>query len=341
MAPESLTYGALLVGGLIALFLSGVVSTQAFYYRRSYLDDRLRNKIMVLLVWILDLLHSSFVIASVFRCLVNGIGNPLAIRRIAWEVSVTISITGILTFIIHLFFTHRVWTLSKCNKALSGTIALLAFLRMLSAFGTVVQMSRFKTWQGFHDGAGWTFTTGLAISASVDFIIATSLCYFLQKRRTGFKGMDEIIDSIIRYTVESGLLTFTLTVASFVCWLTMPSNFIFLALHFCISKTYANSFLATLNARSHIKERAGSSAGRNNSIRLGTVFSTGHPHTPRSHTGPSDTVNTTNTVQITVEKSVHCVTDVESAEPDPTDLEPVYAPRDGKDVPFNDLHKLP
>lgn len=122
-------------------------------------------------------------------------------------------------------------------------------------------------------------------------------------------SMDEIIDTIIRYTVESGFLTSFLTVASFVCvrsppsylaaetyscrqWLTMPGNFVFLALHFCITKStcchgslrpsarlsldmtaYANSFLATLNARAHIKERAGSSLERNNSFHLPTLFS--------------------------------------------------------------------
>ncbi|GJE96405.1 hypothetical protein PsYK624_126020 [Phanerochaete sordida] len=343
MAPDSLTYGALLVGGLIALFLSGIVATQVFYYRQSYMDDRWRNKAMVAVVWLLDLLHSSFVIASVFRYLVDGISNPNVIRRIAWQVSVTISITGFLTFIIHLFFAHRVWTLSKHNKPLTITIVLLAFLRMLSAFGAVIQMHRFPTWVAYRDHASWSFTTGLAISAAVDFLIAVSLCYFLQRRRTGFQGMDEIINSIIRYTVESGSLTTCLTVASFVCWLTMPSNFVFLALHFCITKTYANSFLATLNARSHIKERASSSAERNNnSYRLPTLCSSnGAQRAQRSQIGGSDTVNVTNTLQITVEKTVHCVTDVESVDRASSEIEPAYAQRGSRDAPFNDMPKMP
>ena len=71
--------------------------------------------------------------------------------------------------------------------------------------------------------------------------------------------MDQIIDSIIKYTVENGLLTSVLTVTSFVLvrhsypasssvvhrlfqWLVAPKKFVFLALHFCISKSTSNIF---------------------------------------------------------------------------------------------------
>ena len=82
----------------------------------------------------------------------------------------------------------------------------------------------------------WLFTTGLSISASVDLITAISLCFYLQKRRTGFSryvasrillvlrvlntyvaSMDYIIDTIMVYTVETGMLTSIATIASFIC----------------------------------------------------------------------------------------------------------------------------
>ena len=81
----------------------------------------------------------------------------------------------------------------------------------------------------------WLFTTGLSISASVDLITAVSLCFYLQKRRTGFSryvasripvlrilntcvaSMDYIIDTIMVYTVETGMLTSIATIASFIC----------------------------------------------------------------------------------------------------------------------------
>ncbi|KAI0931040.1 hypothetical protein AcV5_005388 [Taiwanofungus camphoratus] len=74
--------------------------------------------------------------------------------------------------------------------------------------------------------------------------------------------MDYIIDSITLYTVENGSLTCVTTIVSLVCWLTMSHNLIFLGLHFAISKLYANSFLATLNARKALMTRSQGSSDR-------------------------------------------------------------------------------
>lgn len=105
----------------LASSLSGIVSTQTYLYQKTYAADRTRNKFMVSRfisqcsrrqvnlacrrlvssgesAWtpphpvaavlidrrILDLAHSSFVIASVFHYLVGGYSDPTAIRFIAW-----------------------------------------------------------------------------------------------------------------------------------------------------------------------------------------------------------------------------------------------------------------
>ncbi|KAJ3529594.1 hypothetical protein NM688_g7834 [Phlebia brevispora] len=365
MVSNSTTYGALLVGGLIALFLSGIVATQVFLYRRSYPDDRLRNKVMVSAVWLLDLLHSAFIIASLFRYVMLGLVDVHSIQTIAWTVSVTISITGVLTFLVHCFFTIRVWTLSKHNKWLCGLIVRppLSSLRdfvpdshpgrvgvrkdgthasipPVSAFGTVAQMQRFHTWRAFHQGAAWIFTTGLGISATVDFLIAFSILWFLGRSRTGFSSMDQIIDVIIVYTVENGLLTSMCTVASFVCWVTMPHNFIFLGLHFAIGKLYANSFLATLNARAHIKERTTSSREQRHSYRMPTISGWSRKSMRRDLSSRCDHVSST-IVQVNIEKTV--VTDGLANTPDGDgDIDsiiPAYmAKRASTDTPFADLY---
>ncbi|THG99820.1 hypothetical protein EW026_g2576 [Hermanssonia centrifuga] len=280
MAPNTQTYGALLIGGLVAMFLSGIVSTQVFLYFRNYPGDRLRNRTMVSTVWILDLLHAGFVCASVWRYLIHGFQDDTYILSIAWTVSVTVSITGFLTFLVHCFFTHRVWTLSRHND------------------------------------------TGVPKD---------------EKSRTGFSSMDQIIDSIMVYTIENGFLTSIVAVASLICWLTMPGNFIFLALHFAITKLYANSLLATLNARTHLKEPSHSSAEHYNSYRLPTLFSSRSIRKDTSQGDPQAN-NTTNTLQINVEKSVHYVTDIGSADLD--SVEPAYLPRrasSSTDSPFTDL----
>jgi len=102
----------------------------------------------------------------------------------------------------------------------------------------------------------------------VDILIAGSLCWFLNKNRTGFSGMDSIINSITLYTIENGLLTCVVTILSLIFWITMPHNLIFLAMHFAISKMYANALLATLNSRKRLRGRSQSSSDREMPVRL-------------------------------------------------------------------------
>nr|VWO99695.1 Calcium-transporting ATPase (EC [Ganoderma boninense] len=58
-----------------------------------------------------------------------------------------------------------------------------------------------------------------------------------------------MIDMLTLYTVESGMLTCIATAISLFFWLFLRSNFVFLGMHLAINKLYANSLLASLNAR--------------------------------------------------------------------------------------------
>jgi len=102
---------------------------------------------------------------------------------------------------------------------------------------------------------GWIFTLGLSLSSGTDIIITAWLCYFLSGLRglTGSTIMIQAIDLLIRYTLETGALTCLATTVSLICWLAMPTNLVFLGLHFVIGKLYANSLLASLNTRHELR----------------------------------------------------------------------------------------
>ncbi|KAI0734723.1 hypothetical protein BC629DRAFT_1687961 [Irpex lacteus] len=333
MTPIAQTYGAILIGGLLALCISGIVCVQCFIYWRTSPNDRLRIKILVLVVWAFDALHSALICSSLWHYFIEGYHSTVTIKGIHWTVCVTVCITGITTFSIQCFFGHRVWTLSGRKKWIPGAIAGLAFLRLLAACGVTAQMSRLHTWEKFHQVAAWSLHTGLVLSACGDVLITASLIYYLNRNRTGFPSSDFIIDNIMLYSVQTGVITSyvfshffpkallslhdTLTVlyhritvvVTFICWVAMPQNLIFLALYFVIAKMYANSLLATLNARKSLKDRSGdgSDPWRDNTIRLpplfgGRVLHRGH----HSALGPETAL------QISVERSVHCVTDIGS-----------------------------
>ena len=49
----------------------------------------------------------------------------------------------------------------------------------------------------------WVFTLGLSLSSALDVMIAAAMCYYLQASRTGFEGMDHIIDVLLLYTFNN------------------------------------------------------------------------------------------------------------------------------------------
>jgi len=106
----------------------------------------------------------------------------------------------------------------------------------------MIRLEKFST---FKEQFRWLFSLGLALSSTVDILVTISLCVLLQNSRTLSLSLDQILDSLIRYTFEIGSLTCAGTIVSMICWLAMSDNLIFMGLHFVIGKLYANSLLAT------------------------------------------------------------------------------------------------
>ncbi|KAI0696885.1 hypothetical protein C8T65DRAFT_30156 [Cerioporus squamosus] len=255
MANASDTIGAILVGALVSAVLSGSVTTQAFVYLRIYGgDDYMRNIWIVSVLWLLDTLHLSMAFASAWIYLIQNWGNDAIYDYIPWTIALTVALTAIVTLISHCFFAHRIYVLSGSSWWLTLPILLLAFGRLVSALVSTSEMISLRSYEAFVDRVGWVFTTGLSLSTTVDVLITITLIALLQRSRTGFSTVtDHLIDVVTLYTVETGLVTSITTAVSLICWLTMPRNLIFLALHFSISKLYATSTLATLNARKSLR----------------------------------------------------------------------------------------
>ncbi|KAI0776327.1 hypothetical protein BD413DRAFT_528468 [Trametes elegans] len=251
------TIGAILLGALASAVLSGTVTTQAFIYFRMYgSDDYKRNVFMVSLLWVLDAMHSSMAFASTWIYLISHWGDTAVYDFIPWTIALTVALTAVVTLISHCFFAHRIYVLSGLSWWLTAPILVMAGGRLVAALVSTSEMIDLRSYAAFVDRVGWVFTMGLSLSTAVDVLITVTLIVLLQRSRTGFStATDHLIDTVTLYTVETGLVTSITTAVSLICWLTMPRNLIFLALHFSISKLYATSTLATLNARKSLRQR--------------------------------------------------------------------------------------
>jgi len=102
----------------------------------------------------------------------------------------------------------------------------------------------------------WVTSVGLGSAAACDIIIAVSLCSYLTRSRTGFKRTDSLITTLIVYSLTTGLVTSVIASAAVITFAIMPTNFIWMSFFWVLGKCYVNSFLAALNSRDALRERA-------------------------------------------------------------------------------------
>ncbi|KAI0778797.1 hypothetical protein BD413DRAFT_609365 [Trametes elegans] len=264
--------GAILCGGMVCTGLSGVVGMQTVLYFRLFTRDLTSTKFKVAVVFVLDLLHSAMIAAANYMYLVSNFGEEDVTDHVFWTVGVSIALTAVITVCVHLFFSLRLFKLSKGNYWITIPIAVLAVARVVAAFVTAVELIRLKSFSAFGDQFRWVFTLGLVLSSVVDGLITAGLCFYLRRHRGGTGRFDHILNTVTLYTVENGLLTSVTTIVSLIFWLVKSDELIYLGLHFAISKLYANSFLASMNARKNLMAQSQSQSTSGH--RLPVIFRT-------------------------------------------------------------------
>ncbi|KIK37119.1 hypothetical protein CY34DRAFT_810656 [Suillus luteus UH-Slu-Lm8-n1] len=253
MASLPTIYGAVLLGGFIASVLSGIITAQTFTYIRRYPTDSRITKSIVALTWLLDSLHTGLVCTASWIFTIQWFGDEGKIDYIPVPLAISVALTACLTLIVHCFFAHRIHRLTHSDWRISGPIFVFAFLRLVAALVSTVEMIELQTMTEFRHKVEWVFTAGLSLSCLADVLVTAALCFTLRRSRSSHSNMDRIINSIILYTLENNALTSVATIISMICWVTMR-NLIFLGVHFVLSKFYANTLLATLNSRKRLQE---------------------------------------------------------------------------------------
>ncbi|TBU43126.1 hypothetical protein BD309DRAFT_131822 [Dichomitus squalens] len=284
-----------LLGGFVALYLSGAVFMQVVVYFQIYQAEAWTTKSIVLVLWVLDILHSAMICIANWQNLVVDYGAYNTLDNITWSIPVTIALTALTTAIIHCFFIRRIFKLSRGNWFITLPLLLLALLRVV----TTAEMLRLRSYVLFIQDFAYIFTLGLAVSAALDILITSILCYYLRRGREGFAPINHMIDLLILYTVENGMITCIATALSLFFWLFMRSNFAFLGMHFVINKLYANSIMASLNARKSI---VGKVSGSERGYQLPMILPH-HPQSPRStdHFSRGQIQSTSKPLQVTID----------------------------------------
>ncbi|KAJ8695765.1 hypothetical protein PTI98_005693 [Pleurotus ostreatus] len=250
----SSSIGALLIGAFFSICFFGANSLQTWYYYQHYPTDTVIMKAAVACVWISEVLHTIFLCHAVYFYVVLGFGRISVLDSTVWSMNLTIVVTALLTLTAHIFFAWRIYILSRAriipfvviflgigHTATSGAVAGIAF-----GIDTYSDIPR--SWENLT-------TSSLALEGVTDLIVAFSLGYYLHHARSGIIETDKLINKLIFWAVNVGILT---SIADFTVMALVATqhtkNMTFIAVYEIISNLYAASMLATLNIRQFTRE---------------------------------------------------------------------------------------
>ncbi|KAH7931261.1 hypothetical protein BV22DRAFT_1027496 [Leucogyrophana mollusca] len=264
------TFGAFLIGVVVSATLYGVTCVQTWYYFSRYPSDAWYIKLLVAAVLLSDTVHQALITHTVYTYLVTDFGIAADLGILVWSLIVEVLFNGFTALMVQSFLAMRVYRLSQKSILATGSVMALVIGEFVLVVVYVTKAMYFETFAQLTTLKALSMSVN-AVAAAGDVLIAILLCWLLQNSRTGFRRSDTMINKLIMFSINTGLLTSICAVASLISITAAPNTFIYIAFFFCLGRLYCNSLLATLNARKGLR---GESRDDNMSLSLQGVQKT-------------------------------------------------------------------
>ncbi|KAI0706323.1 hypothetical protein C8Q76DRAFT_749192 [Earliella scabrosa] len=93
------------------------------------------------------------------------------------------------------------------------------------------------------------------MAVTADILLTIVLIHVLRQNRTGVKRTDSMLDVMIMYSMNTGLLTGVFNLLSLLFAFIRPADLIYIGIGIPGTKMYANTLLAALNSRHSLKAK--------------------------------------------------------------------------------------
>ncbi|KAG7444291.1 uncharacterized protein BT62DRAFT_921140 [Guyanagaster necrorhizus] len=235
MSVVSASQGFMLIGHMFNILLMGVLLAQVYIYMVTY-HNQTRQ------VLVKDFLcHLTLGVP----CL-NMLSYPVDLAylgKITAIFAISGALTGVISGSVQLFFAWRV-------KILTSNIWLVAIVSVTAlaagSIGSTIEALKVGGFARFPDIKGWVILWLVGLSVSNVSLPFTFPGY--KNHKTGFRGSDELVDRIIRSTVQTGVITTVCALIDLLTYLLDPTG-LHLVFNLPLAKLYTNTLLSSLNSR--------------------------------------------------------------------------------------------
>ncbi|KAK0187947.1 hypothetical protein F5146DRAFT_1141408 [Armillaria mellea] len=263
--PAEIAHGPMLIGFVFNVLLYGIMIAQVYLYYVTYKKDKTWMKAYVAILFFADSLNTVFDFVYIYRSLIvhfgkliiewftdtanRSLGDVAFLGSADWVFGTDPALTGIIAAMVQVFFAWRVKILTNNHRFVS--IIILASLAGGSGgIATAVEVGfqpQFILFRNFKS----VVILWLASECFADIFITAIMVWHLVSFPKDFPACpssDELVDRVIRLTMQTGLMTSICATLDLIFYLVDPTG-THLIFNFPLCKLYTNSMMSSLNSR--------------------------------------------------------------------------------------------
>ncbi|KAG1752821.1 hypothetical protein EDB19DRAFT_967910 [Suillus lakei] len=249
-----LVIGPTQVCGLLSAVLFGCLACQSYVYFARFPSDHLALKATVSAVILLQLGHFVCIISTLWTMTVSSYGDSSQLRAFPLAADLAIPLSGFTVSIVQTFYIFRLWKFTRnlllpilCGMLIVGAqiLTLILAVRATSAMDLVT----------FGDLQFLLIGLLFIARAACDMITTTGTAWSLRKQRCpDSKETATMIDRLICWTIETGLITSLMATALATWFLVVKQTYVWFAVWLMWPNVVGNSLLTSLNRRLLLRE---------------------------------------------------------------------------------------
>ncbi|KAJ3740398.1 hypothetical protein DFH05DRAFT_401971 [Lentinula detonsa] len=250
------TLGVFEIGILIAGVLFGVVTAQVYIHHKTFPEENPWIKFgLVDSMWLIELGHTMCVFHVVYFYTVTHYGDPSSLQVLPASIGAAVVLHGLTIMIVQGYFTYRIWRFTEklyipvfsCFLMFCQLLAVMTLASQLITIATKSLAKFMAKWE-------WLMFTVLVLRAIADITVSGSLVFhLLNGRRGALKSTVAVVDKLILWTIETGILTSILGFLSIIFYLALKTTYLWLGLLMLLPKVFSNTMLANMNSRATLR----------------------------------------------------------------------------------------
>lgn len=259
--------GPVQVGAILSAAFFGCLVAQTYMYYRMFPKDPLKLKLIVAAVAALQLGHFVCLIATMWSMTVLAYAHPSILKTFPIGADILILLSSFTCSLVQLFYTNRLWVLSKATVLfiVAGALCVVA---QTVAIILVFRAFRMSSLEAFGYEQHVIIIIASISRAAADIFTTIGIAGILKKKSeelSGATAMTTITDRLIAWTLETCLAASIATCTIAILLLTLRNSWcsltpfhktqlrlldlVWFGLYVINSNVIANSLLAWFNRR--------------------------------------------------------------------------------------------